>query len=193
MRILTTVQYYHRNKWNTDSLFTTRSIKSGVCLHLCCSSALAKVACRSHLQKLSAESRLQKIICRSRLRKSSMEIACQSRVQKSFTKVICKNCIQTSSTEVIDFVCDHMWSYVTIHDWLIITTIFLVKVFSQTVRNMVLKYFIFFFFQSSKTSSQEIFKSFQKLKNLSQAFSNSKLCLKTQNIHKFENNSIFFS
>ncbi len=40
--ILTTVQYYHRNKWNTKSLFTTRAIKNGVCLHLCCSSALTK-------------------------------------------------------------------------------------------------------------------------------------------------------
>ncbi len=41
VRILTTVRYYHRNKWNTDSLFTARAIKNGVCLHLCCSSALA--------------------------------------------------------------------------------------------------------------------------------------------------------
>ncbi len=40
MYILTTVRYYHRNKWNTDSLFTTSAIKNGVCLHLCCSSAL---------------------------------------------------------------------------------------------------------------------------------------------------------
>ncbi len=40
VRILTTVRYYHRNKWNSDSLFTTRAIKNGVCLHLCCSSAL---------------------------------------------------------------------------------------------------------------------------------------------------------
>ncbi len=36
----TTVQYYHRNKWNTDSLFTAKAIKNGACLHLCCSSAL---------------------------------------------------------------------------------------------------------------------------------------------------------
>ncbi len=41
LHILTTVQYYQRNKWNTDGLFTTRAIKNGVCLHLCCSSALA--------------------------------------------------------------------------------------------------------------------------------------------------------
>ncbi len=42
VHILTTVRYYRTNKWNTDSLFTTRAIKNGVCLHLCCSSALGE-------------------------------------------------------------------------------------------------------------------------------------------------------
>ncbi len=46
---------------------------------------------------------------------------------------------------------DHSWTYVTIHDWLIMVTMLLVKVFPQTIRNIFLKYFIFFFFQTYKS------------------------------------------
>ncbi len=55
---------------------------------------------------------------------------------------------------------DYLWPYVTIHDILRMTIIFLAKVFFfHTIRNIVLKYLIFFFFQTFEISSQEIFKS----------------------------------
>ncbi len=55
--ILTAVRYYHRNKWNTDSLFTTGAIKNGVCLHLCCSSALVAAVFLSVIKKSSKHNR----------------------------------------------------------------------------------------------------------------------------------------
>ncbi len=59
---------------------------------------------------------------------------------------------------------DHMW-HVTILDWLIMTAVFLVKVFPQTIHNIFLEYFIFFFFfQHKKLLLKQFSEVFSRIK-----------------------------